>query len=114
MALIPSSQSTKIKNGLIPLSNKLDENNFFTWRKSVLPTIRTLKLQGHLDPSQTPPQFEEIESSDEKDADSSTKKPKDVETESGSTLKKTKSPTIIQESDKYTEWVQHDSALMTC
>ncbi|MED6194837.1 hypothetical protein PIB30_032267 [Stylosanthes scabra] len=52
MALILSSQS-KVKNGSIPLSDKLDKNNFSTWRKSILLILRALKLQSHLDSSQT-------------------------------------------------------------
>ncbi|MED6219308.1 hypothetical protein PIB30_034651 [Stylosanthes scabra] len=59
MVFIPSSQ-LKLKNGLIPLATKLEEDNFSTWKKLVLLTIRTLKLDVHLDPAKTPPQFEEI------------------------------------------------------
>ncbi|MED6217951.1 hypothetical protein PIB30_022410 [Stylosanthes scabra] len=94
MALIPSSQP-KIKNRLVLL------------------TIRTLKFQDHLDPSKTPTQFEEIDVPDEKDSSNDNKNPKSSEAEAVVPPKKSKSPTIIQESEKYTEWAQHDSALMT-
>ncbi|MED6203957.1 hypothetical protein PIB30_004543 [Stylosanthes scabra] len=59
MALLVSAQSS-LKNGLISLADKLNENNFSTWQKSVLLTIRTLKLQDHLSYDKAPPQFEEI------------------------------------------------------
>ncbi|MED6133956.1 hypothetical protein PIB30_032980 [Stylosanthes scabra] len=113
MALITSSQ-LKIKNGLIPLSDKLDEDNFSTWRKSVLLTIKTLELQDHLDLTKAPEQFEELPSSNEKDTDS-TSKSSTTEGDSTKTVKKTASstPIILQESEKFTEWQLLDSALMT-
>ncbi|MED6115422.1 hypothetical protein PIB30_090376, partial [Stylosanthes scabra] len=74
MALIPSSQ-LKLKHGLIPLLDKLDEDNFSTWRKLVLLTIQTLKLENHLDPLKTPAQFEEITTTEEKDSSSDTTNP---------------------------------------
>ncbi|MED6152483.1 hypothetical protein PIB30_092552, partial [Stylosanthes scabra] len=57
MALLVSTQSS-LKNGLVPLTDKLDENNFWSWKKSVLLTLRTLKLQDHLSFDMIPAQFE--------------------------------------------------------
>ncbi|MED6145877.1 hypothetical protein PIB30_029256 [Stylosanthes scabra] len=66
MVLFQPSQ-LKLKSGLIPFATKLNEENFSTWQKSVLLTVRTLKLESHYDSALTPPQFEEIVSSEEKD-----------------------------------------------
>ncbi|MED6212419.1 hypothetical protein PIB30_083091 [Stylosanthes scabra] len=72
MALFVSAQSN-FKNGLIPLADKLDENNFWSWKKSVLLTIRTLKLQDHLSFNKIPNQYEEIvEAEAESDSTSKT------------------------------------------
>ncbi|MED6214067.1 hypothetical protein PIB30_099390, partial [Stylosanthes scabra] len=112
MVLFQPSQ-LKLKNGLIPLATKLDEHNFSTWQKSVLLTVRTLKLESHFDSSRTPPQFEEIISSKEKDAKSAISTSTEGETPPP---KKKTSPDpikILQESEKYVEWAQHDLALMT-
>ncbi|MED6194848.1 hypothetical protein PIB30_032398, partial [Stylosanthes scabra] len=57
-------------NGLVPLSDKLDENNLWTRKKFVLLTIGTLKLEDHLNLSKTPSQFEEITTNDEIDSNS--------------------------------------------
>ncbi|MED6123649.1 hypothetical protein PIB30_051155 [Stylosanthes scabra] len=91
-------------NALVPLTDKLDENNFSSWRKSILLMIRTLKIDSHLDPSKTPARFEEISTTEDKDSGSLTKIPNDSEAESIVTVKKTKSPTIIKESEKFSEW----------
>ncbi|MED6224420.1 hypothetical protein PIB30_083792 [Stylosanthes scabra] len=61
------------KNDLVSLANKLEENNFSTWQKSVLLTLRTLKLQDHFSSDKIPSQFEEVPSSKAK-SESSLKK----------------------------------------
>ncbi|MED6108802.1 hypothetical protein PIB30_027626 [Stylosanthes scabra] len=71
MALLVSAQNN-FKNGLVPLADKLDENNFWSWKKSVLLTVRTLKLQDHLSFDKIPPQYEEILEA-EADSDSASK-----------------------------------------
>ncbi|MED6108279.1 hypothetical protein PIB30_022236 [Stylosanthes scabra] len=103
MALLGSSHLNN-KNCLIPLADKLDENNHSTWTKSVLLTIRTLKLQDHLFHDKTPPQFEDISSS-KVDAESTAKK-SDGGAESSVINKKDPSftPKNLQESEKYLEW----------
>ncbi|MED6146425.1 hypothetical protein PIB30_034446 [Stylosanthes scabra] len=93
MALIPSSQ-LKIKNGLVLLTDKLDDDNFWTWKKSVLLTIRTLKLVDHLDPAKAPIQFEKISSLDTKDAKSSSQIPTTTDGDSRGILKKSTSDSI--------------------
>ena len=44
-----------LQNTLIPLTLKLDLNNFAIWRSLVLPAIRTLDLEGFLDGSRVCP-----------------------------------------------------------
>ncbi|MED6173608.1 hypothetical protein PIB30_061240 [Stylosanthes scabra] len=101
MALVTSQP--KLKKELVPLSEKLDEDNFWTWQKSILLTIRTLKLESHLDPAKTPIQFEEIKSPEDKDSKSISKGSAD---KSIAQPKKSASasPKILQESEKYVEW----------
>ncbi|MED6123706.1 hypothetical protein PIB30_051786 [Stylosanthes scabra] len=72
MALIGSSHLNN-KNGLIPLSDKLDEDNYSTWKKSILLTIRTLKLEHHLSHDKISPQYEPI-SAKEPESDPNSKK----------------------------------------
>ncbi|MED6108240.1 hypothetical protein PIB30_021858 [Stylosanthes scabra] len=60
------------KNGLVPLTNKLDDDNFYTWKKSVILTLKTLKFQDHFSADKIPPQFEATPSS-ESDSGSVTK-----------------------------------------
>ncbi|MED6207790.1 hypothetical protein PIB30_038889 [Stylosanthes scabra] len=73
MALLGSSHLNN-KNGLISLSNKLDENNYSIWKKSMLLTIRTLKLQDHLLHDKILPQFEPIPTKEAEADPSATKK----------------------------------------
>ncbi|MED6140601.1 hypothetical protein PIB30_094797 [Stylosanthes scabra] len=111
---ILASSHLNLKDGLIPLADKLDEKNFSTWKKSVLLTLHTLKFQDHLSTSdKVPPQFEaivivEVESK-------STAKIGGAEGEFIITTMKapTSGPTILQESEKFTEWEQNECALMT-
>ncbi|MED6123148.1 hypothetical protein PIB30_046529 [Stylosanthes scabra] len=83
------------------LSHKLDEDNYSTWKKSVLLTIRTLKLQDHLLLDKAPPQFVAVSSSD---ADSAKKGAE--EAPSGGVNKKYSSSgsTLLQESEKFLKW----------
>ncbi|MED6206701.1 hypothetical protein PIB30_029314 [Stylosanthes scabra] len=73
-----------------------------------------LRYRNHLDATKIPIQFEEISSSGEQDSASIAKStPTD-----GATLTPVKkaasdSVKIIQESEKYTIWAQHDSVLQT-
>ncbi|MED6150193.1 hypothetical protein PIB30_070012, partial [Stylosanthes scabra] len=41
--------------------------------KSIVLAVRTLKLQDHFDPAKSPPQFEEVSTTPEKDAESVSK-----------------------------------------
>ncbi|MED6145443.1 hypothetical protein PIB30_025269 [Stylosanthes scabra] len=59
MVLLLSSAASNLNNALIPLSDKLDQDNFSTWRKIVLLAVRTLNLEDHLSSNNIPPQFEE-------------------------------------------------------
>ncbi|MED6194035.1 hypothetical protein PIB30_024646 [Stylosanthes scabra] len=112
MALIFSSQINH-KNGLVPLTNKLEESNFSTWQKSVILTLRTLKLQDHFSAEKIPPQFEEVPSTED-ESDASSKKGEAASDKSDVTKKTPVStPKILQESEKYAEWMQIDCALMT-
>ncbi|MED6222976.1 hypothetical protein PIB30_069601, partial [Stylosanthes scabra] len=113
MALLGSSHLNN-KNELIPLSDKLDDNNYPTWKKSVLLILRTLKLQNHLSHDKIPPQFDPI-STKEAEPDPNTAKKNVTEGESKVAEKKDPSSdtTTLQESDKFLEWVQNDCALMT-
>ncbi|MED6139582.1 hypothetical protein PIB30_085235 [Stylosanthes scabra] len=101
------------KNGLVPLANKLEENNFSTWRKSVILTLRMLKHQDHFSSDKIPPQFEEVPSP-EAEFESSAKKG-EAESDASVITKKTSSSTtkILQESEKYAKWMLIDCALMT-
>ncbi|MED6122689.1 hypothetical protein PIB30_042169 [Stylosanthes scabra] len=87
-------------------ANKLDEDNFSTWHKSVFLTVRTLELESHFDSTKMPPQFEEIASSDEKDSKSASSGSTNTEGEPVPTTKKAASDSIkiVQESEKYVEW----------
>ncbi|MED6186872.1 hypothetical protein PIB30_070826 [Stylosanthes scabra] len=102
MALLSSSHLSN-KKSLVPLADKLDENNHSTWKKSVLLTVQTVKMQDHFLHDKAPPQFEAIPSS-EADAESTTKKNTDG-TESVVINKKDPSsgPMILQESEKFLE-----------
>ncbi|MED6225243.1 hypothetical protein PIB30_091765 [Stylosanthes scabra] len=92
-----------LKNNPIPLAEKLDEKNFSMWKKSVLLTLRTLKLQDHLYSDKIPPQFKEISTLEAESE--STNKNGDAEGESIITTKKTTSsaPKILQELEKFGE-----------
>ncbi|MED6209707.1 Homeobox protein HD-1 [Stylosanthes scabra] len=112
MALLVSTL-LNTKNGFVPLPNKLDDGNYYTWKKSVILTLRTLKLQDHFSSDKIPPQFETVPSPQ---ADSgSVNKASGVESDPNAVAKKTHTSTsqILQESEKYTEWMQNDCALMT-
>ncbi|MED6150388.1 hypothetical protein PIB30_071787 [Stylosanthes scabra] len=105
MALL-TSLHLSLKNGLVPLSDKLNEDNFSTWKKSVLLTVRTLKLQDHFCADKIHPQFEAIANLE---AESEiVNKNGDPESESIVKTKKNPSstPTILQELEKFGEWVQ--------
>ncbi|MED6158582.1 hypothetical protein PIB30_034005 [Stylosanthes scabra] len=99
MALLFSTQLNN-KNGLVSLANKLEESNFSTWQKSVLLTLRTLRLQDHFSPDKAPPQFEEVSSAD--DVSAISEKKGDAAQDASFSLKKTSSstPKVLQESDK--------------
>ncbi|MED6187245.1 hypothetical protein PIB30_074639 [Stylosanthes scabra] len=102
MALIVSLQ-LNLKNALVPLSDKLDENNFSTWQKSVLLTLRTLKLIDHLSYDKIPPQYESVPAIDD-ESDSASKTTGEGGT-SVNTIKKTLNSPVLQESVKYTDWI---------
>ncbi|MED6194828.1 hypothetical protein PIB30_032142 [Stylosanthes scabra] len=106
-------RSEQSQKGLISLAHKLDQNNFWSWKKSVLLTIRTLKLQDHLTFDKIPPQFEEIVDA-EAESDS-TSKTDGSAAESIITTKKAAKFGVksLQESHKYLDWMQNDCALMT-
>ncbi|MED6173203.1 hypothetical protein PIB30_057043 [Stylosanthes scabra] len=59
MALLASTLFNT-KNGHVPLTNKLNDDNFHTWKKSVILTLRTLKLQDHFSSDKIPPPFEAV------------------------------------------------------
>ncbi|MED6114082.1 hypothetical protein PIB30_076882, partial [Stylosanthes scabra] len=40
-----------------PLAEKLNEDNYFTWRYLALLTIESLGMEEHLDPTKVPTQF---------------------------------------------------------
>ncbi|MED6159247.1 hypothetical protein PIB30_040547 [Stylosanthes scabra] len=101
MALLSSSHLSN-KNGLVPLADKLDENNHSTWKKSILLTVRTVKMQDHFSHDEAPPQFEAIPSS-EADAESTTKKNVDGIESVVNKKDPSSSPTILQESEKFLE-----------
>ncbi|MED6191853.1 hypothetical protein PIB30_004513 [Stylosanthes scabra] len=71
MVLVISSQ-LNLKNNLVHLSDKLDENNFSTWQKSVMLTLRTLKLIDHLSYDKVSPQYEFVPVTED-DSDSASK-----------------------------------------
>ncbi|MED6140715.1 hypothetical protein PIB30_096141, partial [Stylosanthes scabra] len=83
--------------------------------KSVLLIVRTLKLESHFDPAKTPPQFEEMASLGEKDSKSASSSSTNTDGKATPVVKKSTSESIkiLQEYEKYVEWAQHDSALMT-
>ncbi|MED6127664.1 hypothetical protein PIB30_090131 [Stylosanthes scabra] len=60
MALLLTDSTKSIKSGLFPLTNKLDDKNFHTWKYQAWLTIQTLNLERHLDPSQTQPKMETL------------------------------------------------------
>ncbi|MED6192897.1 hypothetical protein PIB30_014232 [Stylosanthes scabra] len=62
-ALTHNFISSQDENGLVPLTDKLDENNFVTRRKSILLTLRTQKLEDNLSATNIPPQIETIPNS---------------------------------------------------
>ncbi|MED6169391.1 hypothetical protein PIB30_021029 [Stylosanthes scabra] len=113
MALITTQ--SRLKNALVPLTDKFEEDNFSSWQKLILLTIRTLKLESHLDPAKTPIQFEEIQSPEVQDAQSASKSSVEGEADKTAQPKKisSSSPKILQESEKFVEWPLIDSALMT-
>ncbi|MED6143719.1 hypothetical protein PIB30_117260 [Stylosanthes scabra] len=95
MALLLTDSTKTLKSGLLPLTDKLDDKNFHTWKYQAWLTIQTLSLERHLDPSQTPAK---------------------IETPSAAaTLDPTKSASEAQptESAAYKEWRQNDLALQT-
>ncbi|MED6175489.1 hypothetical protein PIB30_078830 [Stylosanthes scabra] len=112
MELVASSL-LNTKNSLVPLTNKLDDNNFYTWKKSVILTLRTLKLQDHFSSDKIPPQFKAT-TSQEAESESADKN-NSVENPPTSAPKKTHSSTsvVLQELEKFGEWMQNDCALMT-
>ncbi|MED6146761.1 hypothetical protein PIB30_037745, partial [Stylosanthes scabra] len=99
MALIASTL-LNTKNGLVPLTKRLDDGNFYTWKKSVILTLRTLKLQDHFSSDKIPPQFEAVPSPEAESG--SVNKSNGVEGEAAATPKKTltSTPQILQESEK--------------
>ena len=47
-----------LQNTLVPLTLKLDRNNFAIWRSLILPAVRALDIEGFLDGSRVcPPRF---------------------------------------------------------
>ncbi|MED6143378.1 hypothetical protein PIB30_005650 [Stylosanthes scabra] len=107
MALIVFSQ-LNLKNALVPLSDKLDENNLYSWQKSVM---LTLKLIDQILYDKAPPQFAYVHATND-DSDSVSKITGDGATPAASVKKASKSP-VLQESAKYADWIQNDCALMT-
>ncbi|MED6180737.1 hypothetical protein PIB30_012886 [Stylosanthes scabra] len=95
MALLLTDSTKSIKSGLLPLTDKLDDKNFHTWKYQAWLTIQTLNLERHLDPSQTPPKTETP-------AIAATPNQLKSATEVPST-----------ESAAYKEWRQNDLALQT-
>ncbi|MED6205531.1 hypothetical protein PIB30_018519 [Stylosanthes scabra] len=102
MALLVSTYSN-FKNGLIPLANKLDDKNFSTWKKNILLTLRTLKLPNRLNSDETLPQFEETLIYEA--ASESINKEGDAKSVITNKKVAASGPKILQESDKYSEWV---------
>ncbi|MED6173202.1 hypothetical protein PIB30_057042 [Stylosanthes scabra] len=92
---------------------QLEEKNYSTWQRSVLLTLKTLKLLDHLQFDKAPPQYEEISES-EAESGSVTNTNKNA-AQATPTNPKTSTPgkKIIQESQKYLDWMQNDCALMT-
>ncbi|KAL4338429.1 hypothetical protein AHAS_Ahas12G0209300 [Arachis hypogaea] len=54
MALILSGSSATNKPELVPLTEKLDDDNFITWKHLAWLTIQILGMEHHLDASKTP------------------------------------------------------------
>ncbi|MED6155506.1 hypothetical protein PIB30_006014 [Stylosanthes scabra] len=102
MALIGSSHLNN-KNGLIPLAGKLDEDNYSTWKKSVLLVLRTLKLEHHLSHDKIPPQFEVVSVKDAA-SDPNGKKSSDEAAAKGAEKQdRSSGSTILQESGRFLE-----------
>ncbi|MED6188051.1 hypothetical protein PIB30_082318 [Stylosanthes scabra] len=103
MALFLTDSTTTLKSGLIPLTDKLDDKNYNTWRFQAWLTIQTLELEDHLDPTKKPsPTESEIE------AESAVQNTPAA----GATL--TQPPTGGTKTDKaaaYRLWRKHDLAL---
>ncbi|MED6118464.1 hypothetical protein PIB30_002714 [Stylosanthes scabra] len=53
MALLLTDSTNTYKSGLVPLTDKLDDKNFNTWKFQAWLTIQTLELENHLDPTKT-------------------------------------------------------------
>ncbi|MED6199956.1 hypothetical protein PIB30_080696 [Stylosanthes scabra] len=51
MGLLLANSMNNFKSGLIPLTDKLDDKNYNTWRYQAWLTIQTLELEDHLDPT---------------------------------------------------------------
>ncbi|MED6206389.1 hypothetical protein PIB30_026334 [Stylosanthes scabra] len=101
VALLVFTRSS-LKNGLVPLADKLDDNNFSTWQKSVLLTLRTLKLIDHLSHDKVPPQYEETNESEVESGSVNNSNDKDAaEATPGNKKTPTAAKKIIQESQRY-------------
>ncbi|MED6160794.1 hypothetical protein PIB30_054628 [Stylosanthes scabra] len=105
MALFLTDSSSTFKSRLIPLTDKLDEKNYSTWKFQAWLTIQTLELEDHLDPSKTPSPVES-----ETEAESAIQNPSTA----GATP--TQPPQPAAKTDKsaaYHLWRKHDLALQT-
>ncbi|MED6110803.1 hypothetical protein PIB30_046211 [Stylosanthes scabra] len=106
MALLLSTMNSTLKSGLVPLTEKLDDKNFSTWKYQAWLTIQTLELEHHLDPSKTP-------SPTAADLAASTPKNASLEGEGVTPPPKADAEKKIPESETYRQWRQNDLALQT-
>ncbi|MED6173048.1 hypothetical protein PIB30_055651 [Stylosanthes scabra] len=108
MALLLTDSTTTLKSGLEPLTDKLDDKNFTTWKFQAWLTIQTLELENHLDPTKTPSPTDSSASDNEGDSG--------VQNPPAAGATPTQPPTAGAKTDKgvaYRLWRKHDLALQT-
>ncbi|MED6219688.1 hypothetical protein PIB30_038095 [Stylosanthes scabra] len=105
MAFVLANSNNEFKSALAPMTDKLDDKNYSTWRFQALLTVQTLELDDHLDPSKTPSPTLEASPTQS----SVTNSP--ASNTGGAPV--TPSPTATAPNPAFREWCQHDLALRT-